>query len=131
MPNGPRSSATSIHCPYAPRARPIPSAPELALETYEAGLKKSSGIQRDLMLMNAAKAALTAGQFAKAEEFGNEILKRVDATDRWAQGNLVHDGNVILGQVALHKGDLNAAEDFLLRAAQPPALRSLTPSAPI
>lgn len=95
---------------------PDPQRAQLALENFEAGLKKSSGVQRDMMLMSAAKAALTAGQFAKAEEFGNEILNRADATDRWAQGNLVHDGNVILGQVALHKGDLNAAEDFLLRA---------------
>ncbi len=97
---------------------PDPERAQLALETYEAGLKKSSGIQRDLMLMSAAKAALTAGQFAKAEEFGNEILKRADVTDRWAQGNLVHNGNVILGQVALQQGDLDAAEDFLLRAGE-------------
>lgn len=97
---------------------PNPERAQLALETYEAGLKKSSGVQRDLMLIDAANAAITAGQFAKAEEFGNEILKRADATDRWAQGNFQHQGNLILGHVALHKGDLDAAENFLLRAGE-------------
>ena len=38
----------------------------------------------------------------------------------WATGDAVHDGNIVLGRIALKKGDVKQAKKFLMQAGYTP-----------
>jgi len=77
-----------------------------------------------------AKAAADAGRWEAAETWGNELLGFTDARGSTGQQAL-HDANVVLGRVALHKGDVDGAKARLLKAgmtAGSPTLGSFGPN---
>jgi tetratricopeptide (TPR) repeat protein len=87
---------------------------------------------RFYLLGEVAKAAFDAGDDEKARKYANELLTtnselRLD----WNSGNAVHQGNLILGRIALKAGDTEKAKHYLLEAGKTegsPQLNSFGPN---
>lgn len=93
---------------------------KLAVDAYERSLGNIQEAEaRQDILPELAKAALDAGETAKARGYAEELLK---ATNResWNYGNAIHHGHLILGRIALREGDLNTAKEQLLAAGDTP-----------
>ncbi len=86
---------------------------------------------RPSLLADAAKAAYESGEYTKAAEHGAELLALATAEPRgWSPGNSIHQGNVVLGRVALHQGDVEKAKQFLLAAGKTPGSPQLNSFGP-
>jgi tetratricopeptide (TPR) repeat protein len=74
-------------------------------------------------LNELAKTAFNAQEFDKAAQYAGALVKAAEkhAEDKmWATGDAVHDGNIVLGRIALKKGDVKQAKKFLLQAGYTP-----------
>jgi tetratricopeptide (TPR) repeat protein len=91
----------------------------------------ASPIDRFYRLDDVAEAALDAGEFDKAGEYAQELLEVApEYKSNWNYWNAMHNGNLILGRVALRRGNLEIACDHLLRAGETrgsPQLNSFGP----
>src|SRR5262245_37172864 len=68
-------------------------------------------------LGDAAKAAIEVGKFQEGESLAKELLELANRfKDNWNYGNAIHDGHVVIGRVAAHRGDLEGAGEQLLAA---------------
>ena len=100
-----------------------------AYDQYELAYGLSTGEERDSLLTRLAKSALTAGLKGDAEKFATMMLDN-DAAG-WNRGNRVHQGNLILGQIALADGNVDEAKSRLLLAGKTdgsPQLNSFGPN---
>lgn len=69
------------------------------------------------LLRQLAKTAFKAGAFDKAEQAAKQLLDIAKAHPRNTDyGDAVHDGNMVLGRLALRKGDVGQAKAFLLKS---------------
>lgn len=94
---------------------------EKALSVQEAAEANTSGEERFYALDKLAEEALEAGNAAKAEQYATELLQLAPQYKRdWNYGNAVHKGNIILGRIALQRGDLLDAKQRLLAAGATP-----------
>ncbi len=99
-----------------------------ALAHYERAWELSDLSGRDNLLEQLAWAALDAGEDGKAREYAEAML--VEYPD---EGNLeahTHNGNIVLGRLALADGDIEEAKARLLAAAETdasPVLASFGP----
>ena len=85
-----------------------------ALEIYEKAYEVANKVGKDYLLGELGKTALDANQIEKARQYAQAALK---ITHRgWAFGNRIHDGNLILGRIALREGNLEdfVGKDYLL-----------------
>lgn len=76
-----------------------------------------------IRLHELAKTAFDAGEFDKASQYADALVKTAEkhSEDKlWATGDAVHDGNIVLGRVALKKGDVKQAKKFLLQSGYTP-----------
>jgi hypothetical protein len=81
---------------------------------------------RTPLLPRLAKAAFDAQQSAKAAAYASEALEAARHGTFWWTGDAVHQGNIVLGRLALERGDIQAAEGFLLAAGKAPQSSFLT-----
>ncbi len=82
-------------------------------------------------LAAAAKAAVELGQVEKAESYASELLELAPSfPDNWNYGNAIHDGHVVLGRVALIRGDVQGARDRLHAAGASPGSPQLNSFGP-
>ena len=72
-------------------------------------------------LRRPAKESFMAGNIEEARTLATELLT-VAPTFRgdWNYGNAIHDGNLVLGRIALSEGRTNDAKQFLLNAGASP-----------
>ena len=92
-----------------------------ALSIRERGLNSSNGNTRFYGLDEAADEAYEAGDLAKAELYASEVLQVAPQfKDDWNFGNALHKGNIILGRIALQRGDVSGAKQHLLAAGDTP-----------
>jgi len=78
--------------------------------------------QRSLQqLTDLARAAFDAGDMEKAETYAKDLLQlgAQRPTDP-IYGTAIHQGNLVLGRIALKKGDVNTAKSDLLAAGKTP-----------
>jgi hypothetical protein len=78
-----------------------------------------------------AKAAFEAGVTEKAAAYANEVL--VAATQHqkeWNYGNAIHDGNLVLGLLAVRQGNIEEADKYLLAAGKTPGSPQLNSFGP-
>jgi len=93
----------------------------LALRYLEEAMKLADRQEeRDLILNDAAEAAFNSGNYEKARDYAAEELQKAESRSYWNYGNAVHDGNAMLGRVALKEGDLVKAREHLLAAGNTP-----------
>jgi tetratricopeptide (TPR) repeat protein len=73
------------------------------------------------LLAKVAEAAIFAEDHARAESAANALLERAPRfVDTWAYGNFLHGGHIVLGHVALARGDLPLASRHLREAGATP-----------
>jgi tetratricopeptide (TPR) repeat protein len=93
-----------------------------SLEEYEkAQSTDTSELSRFHRLDALAKSAFEAGEIKKASQYANELLETAQKYLKdWNYGNAVYYGNIVLGRIALKKGDVKQADEYLLKAGQTP-----------
>ena len=106
------------------------SSPEGFLAEYETHLNESANPQnRFVNLPYAAKAALEAGQFQKAEAYAIEALQWADSQAEKHKkssnprsspgvGTIDFYSNFVLGRLAVSRGDIRSAEMYLVAAGK-------------
>jgi hypothetical protein len=95
--------------------------PEDRLGELEAQLPSAEGPERVYVLGKAARAAISAGETLKAERYATEALEgAADFPNDWNYGNAIHHANLVLGHVALARGDVKGAVARLIEAGQTP-----------
>lgn len=99
----------------------FPRSPEQELADLEQDASGDNPARRFHALDKLAEAALGAGANEKAAAYASELLKtaRQDAGE-CVCGDAIHDGNMILGLVALRQGDVPKATQHLLEAGKTP-----------
>ena len=92
-----------------------------ALSLRERGLDKADREQRFYALEDIATAAFEAEDTTKAEQYALELLQLAQQfKNSWNYGNAVHKGRIVLGRIALRRGDIPGAKDHLLAAGETP-----------
>ena len=75
--------------------------------------------ERFYPLNDIAKLSFELGDHGTAERFARETLAVArDYPDDWNYGNAIHDGHMVLGRVALVRGDRKEAKGRLLLAGK-------------
>lgn len=99
-----------------------------ALEIYEKAYEVAHKVGKDYLLADLGKTAFDANQIEKARQYAQTALK---ITHRgWAFGNRIHDGNLILGRIALREGNLEEAKNRLIAAGTSPGAPNLNTFGP-
>lgn len=90
-----------------------------ALDASEQAFDLANGDrQRSLVLPDATQAAYQAGDLARAEAWANQMVGEGSGhQDDTNYSDEIHYGNIVLGLLALKKGDLKGAGDHLVQAA--------------
>ncbi len=86
------------------------------LAQLEKAYEMASLLERDPLQADLAKAAFAAGEYEKARETAMRMVEHPG--QGWNSGNNVHHGNMVLGLVALHEGDLEAAKKYLIESGK-------------
>lgn len=85
--------------------------------TMQQDLAVTKGNYRDALLAAGAKLAVQAGALDDAARYAQELLDSAPSGG-WNSGNAIFFGNMILGQVALRRGDKETAKSRLLAAGK-------------
>jgi hypothetical protein len=92
------------------------------LEEHAAGLsepdRSMARLHTDPVPVMLAKAAWAAGDRDTSASRAKAVLAALDETPRWDRGNVLHEMRILLGRLALERGDLATARGELLMAAQ-------------
>ena len=109
----------------------FPRTPEQVLADDEQQTASDTGIQRFYDLAGLAKAAARAGDLAKAQGYAAELLSLAPQYPKdWNYGNAIHDGNMVLGAVAVRQGATAEAVQYLLSAGKTPGSPQLNSFGP-
>ena len=110
------------------RAR-TPVSPLIELQHLEV-LAGQNATTRNPLLPRMARAAFAAGEWARAEGLANEALDAARNGVFWWTGDAVHQGNTILGRLALRENKLDAARKYLIAAGKAPGSSNLGSQGP-
>jgi len=87
--------------------------------------------ERFYALAGAAKLSFEVHMNEKAETYAWELLDLAQSLERdWNYGNAIHDGNMVLGRLALVYGDPEEAKRRLLEAGKTPGSPQLNSFGP-
>jgi hypothetical protein len=102
----------------------------MALAELEKGQDNTAETKFD-NLGQMAKMALAAGEMEKAKNYANDLLRQApEHRQAWNYGNAIHEGNLILGRVALREGRIAEAKNHLLEAGKTPGSPQLNSFGP-
>jgi hypothetical protein len=105
------------------------STPLLELQHLQT-LSGMDPIRRNPYLPRLAKAAFAAGDYARAAGYADEALTAAKQGVFWWTGDAIHQGYIVLGRLALRKGDVDEAKRALLAAGKTPGSSSLASTGP-
>jgi tetratricopeptide (TPR) repeat protein len=89
---------------------------------------------REMIYEETARVAFSTGDLDAAEKAATDLLSTFKDPEEWVYGNAVHEGNMVLGQVAAARKDFDSAAKFLLEAGKSPGspqLKSYGPQFPL
>jgi len=95
----------------------FPRTPEQVLADLEQDLGGTQGIERVATLPELATAAIDAGAIEKARSYATELLTHAGA-GHFTDGDSLYTGNMVLGLLALHDGNVEQAKHYLLESAK-------------
>ncbi|MBM2812135.1 MAG: hypothetical protein HW416_2894 [Chloroflexi bacterium] len=78
----------------------------------------------------SAEAAVEAGDTALAKLLATALLEQNSDLASWNYANIIHNGNQVLGRVALREGNATEARRYLLRAGNTPGSPTLNSFGP-
>src|SRR3954453_18550656 len=87
-------------------------------------------IARNPFLPRLAKAAFAAGDYVRAEGYANEALEAARRGVFWWTGDAIHQGNIVLGRLALRRNDVEEAKRRLVAAGRTPGSSTLASVGP-
>jgi len=97
------------------------SLAQKAVSVRERALENADTEQRFYGLGALAVSAFEAGETSKAQQYASELLQSAPKFKKdWNYGNALHEGNVVLGRIALERNDVAGAKEHLLAAGQTP-----------
>ena len=105
----------------------------LLKKALEERKKAKELIESDIfyLLCNLAKISFNAGEMKKADQYARQLLKEADTRKNdWNYGNAIHDGNMVLGRIALKSGDIEKAKYYLIEAGKTPGSPQLNSFGP-
>jgi hypothetical protein len=108
---------------------PRPITPGLELQHLEQ-LAGKDAITRGPYLARLARAAMSAMDEGKARAYAEEALAASRHGVFWWTGDAIHQGNIVLGRLALARGDVEEAVRFLLAAGRTPGSSTLGATGP-
>jgi len=114
-----RLNATLLNLRVRSQASPL-----LELQHLEM-LAGNNSMTRNPLLPRMARAAFAAGEWARAEGLALDALEAAKHGVFWWTGDAIHQGNIILGRLALRESKMEAAKRFLLAAGRTPGSSSL------
>src|ERR1035441_1500586 len=88
------------------------ASPLLELQHLEI-LAGRDSITRNPLLPRMARAAFAANEWARAEVLANEALEAARHGVFWWTGDAIHQGNIVLGSLALRESKVDAAKRCL------------------
>ncbi|MCP3928649.1 MAG: hypothetical protein GY705_06060 [Bacteroidetes bacterium] len=95
--------------------------PRTRFTKLEEMLNKSSQDRRFSMLPITAKSAFNSGDIRKAYLYANELLELAKKYKSGPDyGNAIHDGNLVLGRIAIKEGNIELAKECLIKAGSTP-----------
>jgi hypothetical protein len=100
------------------------ASPLLELQHLEI-LAGRDSITRNPLLPRMARAAFAANEWVRAEVLANEALEAARHGVFWWTGDAIHQGNIVLGSLALRESKVDAAKRCLLAAGRTPGSSSL------
>ena len=83
-------------------------------------VKFEYNLYMEMLKEDIAFAAVGAGELTLAKRMANELLINNVDTMSFNYGNIIHNANTILGQVALRENDLTRAKAYLIKSAETP-----------
>jgi tetratricopeptide (TPR) repeat protein len=90
----------------------------------------SDPIKRNPFLPRLVKAAFAAGDYARAAGYADEALNAAKHGVFWWTGDAIHQAYIVLGRLALRKGDVEEAKRALVAAGKTPGSSSLAGPGP-
>ena len=96
--------------------------PQKSLEQMERALSlEPNETEKFSIITSLAKIAYKANDRGKAEKYAKEALLMAPKFPKnWNYGNAIHNANAALGRIALAKGDIEAAKNYLIEAGKTP-----------
>ena len=135
-----QSAATNLHSILRqilwdvgclPRLGMAPASPQEQLAALE---KKTAGLDGKALFYkfpDLAKLAFSAGDIDKAEAYSEQLLQIAPQYPKdWNYGNAIYYGNFVLGRIAVQRGNLVQAGQYLLAAGGSPGSPQLNSFGP-
>jgi hypothetical protein len=104
-------------------------SPLIELQHLEA-LAGQNATTRNPLLPRMVRAAYAAGEWARAEGLANEALDAAQRGVFWWTGDAIHQGNMILGRLALRQNKIDLAKKYLIAAGKTPGSSTLSSQGP-
>jgi len=91
--------------------------PSLELQHLEA-ISGRGPITRNPFLPRLARAAFLASDYSREQRYANQALEASQQGVFWWTGDAIHQGNIVLGRLALRTNDLEEAKRRLVAAGK-------------
>jgi hypothetical protein len=126
-PNNPRWTSKLAHLHSRNSQRSNDPLPEARLALAEAETASAMGATETAL----AQMAFDAGDMNKARRYAELLVNTASARqDSWDVGNMIHQGNLVLGRIAVREGRMADAVTFLGRSAEVPGSPTLNSFGP-
>lgn len=126
----PEASRIAIRINTALLTRNRPQANPLLEFQHLETVAGTEPIRRNPYLARLAKAAFDAGEYTHAAQYAREAIAAAGQGVFWWTGDAIHQGNIVLGRLALRRGDVDEARRDLLAAGRTPGSSSLNSTGP-
>lgn len=82
-------------------------------------------------MTRSAPTEFSKGKLDRAESIANQLLKEAPNWEKnWNYGNAIQAGNIVLGRIALRRGEVNSAKKYLIAAGNTPGSPQLNSFGP-
>jgi hypothetical protein len=126
-PNNPRWTSKLAHLHSLNSQRSNDPLPEATLALAEAEKASAMGDSDPAL----AHMAFDAGDMNKARRYAQQLVNAAPTRQgSWDVGNMIHQGNLVLGRIAVREGRLADAVTFLGRSAEVPGSPTLNSFGP-
>lgn len=83
------------------------------------------------LLPKLATTAIKNKDYSSAEKYASRLLSLAkEMKSNWNYGNAIHDGNMVMGLIALENNNINQAKELLLKAGKAPSSPQLSSFGP-